>query len=57
MLSKSKEKNMDTDDNESKSMFDMINYCVRCNAIAYETSPDVYYCPVCEFEVEVIECG
>lgn len=44
------------DHNENKSyMGDYIHKCLRCQAWAYEAEENLYKCPSCDFEWEVIK--
>lgn len=44
------------DHNENKSyMGDYIHKCLRCQAWAYEAEENLYRCPKCSFEWEVIK--
>jgi hypothetical protein len=42
---------------EASTMADLVHRCMKCNEIAYETSPGYYECSVCEFSWEVIDAG
>ena len=37
-----------------KTMGEVIHYCLKCGAIAYEIKPGAYECPVCSFAWETI---
>ena len=36
------------------TMEEVVFKCLKCNTIAYEIDPNVYHCPECGFEWEVI---
>jgi len=43
------------EDVNSVSMMDYVDRCIKCNKICYEQSKNVYKCPDCDFEWEVLD--
>jgi uncharacterized Zn ribbon protein len=41
-------------DVDSDSMSSYIHRCLKCNSIAYEAGEDLYRCPNCGFEWEIV---
>ena len=39
------------------SMEDCIDRCLQCNSVCYKESEDVYKCPSCDFEWEIVTSG
>lgn len=38
---------------QPKSMQDLLHKCIRCEAPAYEVSPNCFRCSICDFEWEI----
>jgi len=51
------EEEMKDEEEKMSYMNDYIHKCLKCNSIACEVEPNLYRCPICGFEWEVIKSG